>query len=121
MGKSGALLLALPHDLHILGALDGCPVGLVEIVRRAREDDVHRLDERVLRRGQLHGRDFCRGLGEEDGVAGDAFLLDIGSALAETNLLPTASANGRQHLSSLRSGADVHRLPANPVVVDEGV
>eukprot|EP00959_Pyramimonas_sp_CCMP1952_P143621 3006850-Pyramimonas_sp.AAC.1 len=65
--------------------------------------------------------DLRRGLGEEDGVARDAFLLDIRGALAEADLLPTASAKGRRHLSGLRSAADVHQLPADPVAVDQSV
>ena len=79
-------------------------------------DHVQRPQERVVRWGQLHGRDVCRGLGEED-----AFLLDIGIALAETDLLPTASTKGHQHLSGLGSAADVHRLPADQLVVRQGL
>ena len=122
VGEGRALLLALPHDAHVVRALDGGPLGLAEVVKAAGEDDVQRVNKCVPRRRQFQGGHVGRRLREEDRVPCERLFLQRWVSLpTQSHLLPAASSQGCQHLGGLGGLADMPPLSAEPVVIGAGV
>ena len=122
VGEGGALLLAFPHDAHVVLPLHGGPLCLAQVVKAAGEDDVQRVNKGVRRRRQFQGRHVSRRLREEDRVPCERLFLQRRVSLpAQSHLLPAASSQGCQHLRGLGRLADMPPFSAEPVVIGAGV
>ena len=94
---------------------------IVKIASAAREDDIQGVQQGIIGRWQLHGRDVRGRLGKENSIATDALLLHVRGSFAKSYLTMTASRQGAQHMRGLGCFSDVLLLSANPIVICQAI
>ena len=87
----------------------------------AREDDIQGVQQGIVRRWQLHGRDVCGRLGKENRIATDALLLHVRRSFAKSYLTMTASRQGAQHMRGCGCVSHILLLSANPIVIRQTI
>ena len=119
--KSVTLLFPLSHYSKILLSLHSGPMGIVKIASAAREYDIQGVQQGIIGRWQLHGRDVRGRLGKENSIATDALLLHVRRSFAKSYLTMTTSRQRAQHMCGFRSFSHVLLFSANPIVIRQAI